>query len=102
MQDMSAQPATARNHGDAFRRPFLCPDDSGISGETSTTTPSTDQGTDTTTGGPNPNSAKDCTPGQQGTDAKTAALGQMKKTTEDCWLATPYKGRAGAAWGALG
>ncbi|RWK55043.1 hypothetical protein [Mesorhizobium sp.] len=96
MQDMSAQPATARNHGDAFRRPFLCPDDSGISGETSTTTLSTDQGTDTTTGGTNPNSAKDCAPGQQagsaqeaapgqqGTDAKTAALGQMKKTTEDC------------------
>ncbi|RWM93832.1 MAG: hypothetical protein EOR84_17700 [Mesorhizobium sp.] len=52
--------------------------------------------TTTTTSGTNPDSAKDCAPGQQAgsaqeaapgqqdTDAKTAAPEQMKKTNEDC------------------
>ncbi|MER8409530.1 hypothetical protein NKH16_33695 [Mesorhizobium sp. M1307] len=72
--------------------------DQGTGATSSGTNMSGDQGTDTTTtsGTTNPNSARDCAPGQQtgsaqqaapgqqDTTAKTAAPGQVKKTDEGC------------------
>ncbi|MER9241175.1 hypothetical protein [Mesorhizobium sp. M0633] len=72
--------------------------DQGTGTTSSGTNMSGDQGTDTTTtsGTTNPNSARDCAPGQQtgsaqqaapgqqDTAANTAAPGQVKKTDEGC------------------
>ncbi|WP_419693574.1 hypothetical protein ACN2CC_20865 [Mesorhizobium muleiense] len=64
----------------------------GTSTTTTTTTPSTDQGANstttttdqgtdtTTTSGTNPNSAKDCAPGQQTGSAQEAALASRTRT----------------------